>query len=320
MPLLITEDEVQELFAMERALERVEASLRAQHDGQGVNRPRQRIFIPGTTLHYMAAALPGDNLLGLKIYTVTRRGYCFVVLLFEAESGKLLAIIEADHLGRLRTGAASGVATRHMARLEASRVGLVGTGRQARTQLEAVAKVRKISAAWVFSRSEERRRDFCREMSARLNLDVAPAESPEAVVRFGEIIITATNSAQPVVEGAWLRPGVHLNAIGSNMANRREVDAAALARSGVLAVDSLEQAQLEAGDLIHGLPAGPEGWERVIELHEIVAGARPGRRQADEITLFKSCGIALWDVAAAGAIYHRARAQGKGKEFPLGEG
>lgn len=319
MPLRITEEEVQGLFPMELALESVEASLRAQHGGGGVNHPRQRIFIPGTTLHYMAAALPGENLLGLKIYTVTRRGTCFLVLLFEATSGRLLAMIEADHLGRLRTGAASGVATRLMARPEASRVGLVGTGRQARTQLEAVAKVRKISAVRVFSRNEQHRRDFSREMSARLNLEVEPAESAEAAARFGEIVITATNSSQPVVEGAWLEPGVHLNAIGSNMAKRREVDGAALARAGVLAVDSLEQARVEAGDLIHGLPGGPEGWERVIELHEIVTGERPGRRQANEITLFKSCGIALWDVAAAGAIYQRARAQGKGKEFPLGE-
>lgn len=318
MPLLITEEEVQELFPIERALERVEASFLAQNGGRAVNRPRQRIFLPRTSLHYMAAALPDENLLGMKIYTVTRQGLRFVVLLFDAESGELLALIEADHLGRIRTGAATGVATRYMASRQASRVGLIGAGRQARTQLEAVSKVRKISAAWVFSRSEERRSNFCREMAARLGLPVEPAESAESAARFGEIVITATSSAQPVVQGEWIQPGAHLNAIGANMANRREVDERTLSRAGTLAVDSLEQAREEAGDLIQGMASRPGGWESIVELHQIVAGERPGRRSEDEITLFKSTGIALWDVASAGYVYRQARAQGKGKEFPLG--
>jgi alanine dehydrogenase len=314
MPLFISEREVQELFPMARALERVEASFRAQHDGSGINRSRQRIFLPRTSLHYMAAALPGENLVGMKIYTVASASFRFVVLLFEAASGELLAFIEADHLGRIRTGAASGVATMYLAREDARQVGMIGTGRQARTQLEAVALARRIDAVRVFGRDEQRRREFCREMSERLNLRVEPVESAEAAGRFGEIIIAATTSREPVIRGEWLQPGAHVNAIGANMANRREMDDLTLRRAGLIAVDSIEQAREEAGDLILGLPGSGRDWDDVMELHEVVAGTKR-RTSEEEITVFKSCGIALWDVAAAGYVYREALAGGRGREL-----
>ena len=319
MALFLSEADVQALFPMQRALERVEASFHAQHDGKGINRPRQRIFLPGTSLHYMAAALPEENLVGMKIYTVTSASFRFVVLLFDGASGELLALIEADHLGRIRTGAASGVATKYLARPDASRVGMIGTGRQARTQLEAVALVRKIGAVRVFSRDEHRRREFCREMSERLNLAVEPVESAEAAGRFGEIVIAATTSREPVIRGEWLQPGTHVNAIGANMANRREMDDATLKRAGLITIDSIEQAKEEAGDLILGLPGSGRDWDDIVELHEVVGGNR--RRTSDEeITVFKSCGIALWDVAAAGHIYRQALRAGKGRNMELLKG
>jgi alanine dehydrogenase len=316
MTLFISESEVRGLFPMARALERVEASFRAQHDGKGINRPRQRLFLSGCSLHYMAAALPEENLLGMKIYTVTSASFRFVVLLFDAVRGELLAFIEADHLGRIRTGAASGVATKYLARADASRVAVIGTGRQARTQLEAVALVRKAKAARVFGRDALRRREFCREMSARLNLEVEPAESAEAAARFGEIVIAATTSREPVIRGEWLQLGAHVNAIGANMHNRREMDDAALKRAALITVDSLEQAREEAGDLILGLPGSGRDWDDIVELHEVVGGSK--RRTSDEeITVFKSCGIALWDVAAAGYIYRQALEVGKGRSLEL---
>jgi ornithine cyclodeaminase/alanine dehydrogenase-like protein (mu-crystallin family) len=320
MAILLTEAEVVELFPMERALECVDASFRAQHSGQGINRSRERIFLPSLSLHYMAAALPEENALGMKIYTVTKGTFRFIVLLFDASTGDLLAIIEADHLGRIRTGAASGVATGFMARNDATKAGVIGTGRQARTQLEAVSKVRTLASARVYGRDRNRLSEFCREMSAKLMLPVEPAESAEAAVRFGEIVIAATSAAQPVIMGDWVQPGSHLNIVGANMANRREVDDRTLARAGTMAVDSLEQARKEAGDLIHGLAGRAGGWDGVMELHEIVAGARPGRNSADEITLFKSCGIALWDVAAAAFIYREALKKRKGREIEMWRG
>jgi ornithine cyclodeaminase/alanine dehydrogenase-like protein (mu-crystallin family) len=320
MALLLTEEDVQELLPMERAIERVEASFRAQQAGHAVNHSRERIFLPHLSLHYMAAALPEEKFLGMKIYTVSRQAFRFVVLLFDAESGDLMALIEADHLGRIRTGAASGVATQFMARRDATRVGLIGTGRQARTQLEAIAKVRPLTSARVFSRDENRRQNFAREMSDKLRLDIEPAETAEAAVRFGEMVITATNSSQPVVRGEWLQPGAHVNAIGANMATRRELDDEAVRRADFIAVDSIEQAKKEAGDLIQGLPAARGGWERVAELHEVVAGARPARNSPDEITLFKSCGIALWDMAVAGYVFRQARERGRGRDVQLWRG
>jgi len=313
--LRLSERDVQQLLPMDKAIERVEASFLAQHRSEAVNRSRERILLPHSSLHYMAAALPGEKLLGMKIYTVTRSAWRFVVLLFDSESGELLAMIEADHLGRIRTGAASGVATKYMARAGGQvEVGLIGSGRQARTQLEAVAHVRTVTAARVFSRDPERRFAFCREMSERLGIKVMPAECAEEASRPADIVITATTSAQPLLLGDWLRPGTHINAIGANMANRREVDDRTLERAGLVAVDSLAQSKEEAGDLIHGLSHLAHGWEGVVELHEIVAGNRPGRSSVDEITLFKSNGIALWDVAVAGYVYHEARRQRRGEE------
>src|SRR5579863_5192306 len=317
MSLFLTEKDVQEFFPMERALERVEASFLAQHRGQGINRARERIILPHSSLHYMAAALPEEKFLGMKIYTVSSDALRFVVLLFDTESGALLAMIEADHLGRIRTGAASGIATKVLARPDAHRVGLIGAGRQARTQLEAVALVRKLTGAKVFSRNEKSRYEFCREMTLKLQIEIEPAQSAEAAARFGDIVITATTSDQPLIHGEWLRPGTHVNAIGANMANRREMDDLTITRAELIAVDSIDQAKEEAGDLIQGLARLKRGWEGIVELCEIVAGARPGRISNEEITVFKSTGIALWDVASAGYIYREAMARGKGKELGI---
>jgi len=317
MALYLTEADVRELLPMDRAIECVEESFRAWARGGALNRPRQRIFLPGLSLHYMAAAWQEENLIGVKIYTVSRSGFRFLVLLYDAGSGEWLALIEADHLGRIRTGAASGVATKWLARAEASRVGVVGSGRQARTQLEAVAKVRKVIEVKVYSRDPARRAEFAREMAGCLGVAVRAATSAEEAVSFAQVVITATNASVPVVSGDWLQPGTHVNAIGANMPERREVDDGTLARAALVAVDSLEQAKIEAGDLIQGEAALRGGWRGVVELKDIVAGIRPGRTGAGEITFFKSTGLALWDVAAAGEVYRRALEMRRGKELTL---
>ena len=319
MALFLSEQDVQELFPMNKALECVEASSVAQQSGRAANQSRQRLFQPGFSLHYMAAALADEHLAGMKIYTITSGAARFLVLLFDTTTGNLLALMEADHLGRIRTGAASGVATKYLARPDASRVGMIGAGRQARTQLEAVAGVRTLQAARVFARNEAHRVEFCKQMTDILQFPVEPAATAEEAARFGDVVIAATTSAEPVVKGEWLRPGTHVNAVGANMPNRREMDDDALGRAAVIAVDSRDQARGEAGDLIQGLPAVNRSWDELVELKDVVKGSKPLRTSNEQITIFKSCGIAVWDVAAAGLIYREALRMKKGRPFAIWE-
>lgn len=319
MALFLSEQDVQELFPMKQALECVEACSAAQQDGKAANQPRQRLFQPGFSLHYMAAALEDEHLAGMKIYTITSGAARFLVLLFDTATGEMMAVMEADHLGRIRTGAASGVATKYLARVDAATVGMIGAGRQARTQLEAVAGARAIQSARVFARNEARRVEFCKEMADVLQFPVEPAASAEEAARFGDIVITATTSKEPVIKGEWLRPGTHVNAIGANMSNRREMDDAVLRRAAVIAVDSRDQARGEAGDMIQGLSAAGRSWDDLVELKDIVKGSKAWRTSEEQITIFKSCGIAVWDVAAAGAIYQEALRKNKGRPFDIWE-
>ena len=317
MTLFLTESDVQELLTMDRALECVEATFLAQGNERAINRSRERIILPHVSLHYLAGALPDSQLLGMKVYTVSREVARFLVLLYDAASGRLLSLMQADHLGRIRTGAASGIATKYLARPDATRMGLIGTGRQARTQLQAIAQVRKLTAVKVFGRDKDRLQRFCREMSEDLGIPVEPALTAEEATRFGEIVSTATTAQQPVVFGEWLQVGAHVNAVGANAANRRELDDEAVARASLIAVDSLEQGRKESGDLIQALANLGRGWEGIIELYAVVAGKHQGRSSADQITLFKSHGIALWDVAVAGYVYQQALQQGKGKQLEI---
>jgi ornithine cyclodeaminase/alanine dehydrogenase-like protein (mu-crystallin family) len=317
MTVFLTESDVRELLPMDRALECVEASFVAQGNDHAINRSRDRILLPHVSLHYMAGALPESQHVGMKIYTVTPEDVRFLLLLFDTVSGRLLTLMQADYLGRIRTGAASGIATKYLARPDASRAAVIGTGRQAHTQLQAIARVRKLTGVKAFGRDPKRLQAFCREMAEEIGVPVEPASSAEEAIRFGEIVSTATTAQHPVVLGEYLQPGAHVNAIGANTANRRELDDEAVRRAALIAVDSLEQSRKESGDLIQGLANLGRGWESVIELHSVVAGKHPGRSSADQITLFKSHGIALWDVAVAGFIYQQALQQGKGRELEI---
>ncbi len=320
MALVLKEADVEHLLTMPDAIAALETVFRQQHpmagEQQALNRPRGRLQPPGAILHFMTAAAPGLGVYGFKAYTAARPGKVrFVVMLFSTEDGRLLAQIEADKLGQMRTGAASGVATRYLARQDAATVGIVGSGWQARSQLQAICAVRPVQVIRAAGRDPARLRAFCEEMSATVGVPVTPVESAEAAVRDADIVITATNAKEPVVLGDWLKPGAHLNVMGSNWANRREVDERAIARSDLMVIDSKEQGMLEAGDLLMPIQQGLLSWERVHELHEVVAGAIPGRQRAEEITLFKSLGLALEDIAVAEHVYKLARERGGGEEL-----
>ncbi len=320
MTLVLSEDDVRVVLDMPTAIEAVEDSLRRQAAGDAWLHPRRRFELPDRVfLNYMAAADKAGGWMGLKVYTVARGAARFVVLLYRAATGELAAIIEADFLGQMRTGAATGVATKYMSRPEARFAGIIGTGLQARTQLQAISEVRRLARVRAFGRDPVRRADFCQEMSETLGVPVVAASSAEEAVRDAEILVTMTNTVKPVVMGEWLAPGCHVNAAGANFAFRRELESDVVTRAAVIAVDSKEQAQMEAGDLIEPFKEDPSGWGRVCELAEIVSGKLPGRSSAEQITLFKSLGIATWDIAVASRVFARAQTQGLGRHVPLGE-
>jgi ornithine cyclodeaminase/alanine dehydrogenase-like protein (mu-crystallin family) len=320
MTLLLTEADVRSLLTMPIALEVVEESLRQQGNGELVLHPRRRIKLPDNALlHYMAAADPVRGFIGMKIYTVARGVARFVVPLFRSTTGEMAALIEADALGQIRTGAASGVATKYLANANARTACIIGTGYQGRTQLEAVAAVRRLDRVRAFGRDPERRAKFCREMSERIGVAVEPTKSGEEAVRDAEIIITATSATKVVLEGEWLAPGMHINAMGANWPQKRELDTAAVALANKIVVDSIEQTKMEAGDLIQAFGEDQSRWNAVQELSQIVAAKTPGRISADQITLFKSNGIATWDLAAAVRVYEMAVARGMGQSIPIWE-
>lgn len=319
MALYLTEEDVGRLLTMDMALEAVEEGFRLQAQGKATNRPRGRLRLPGGFFHLMAAAAPGLGVMGLKAYaSLGGPGPRFFVHLSSSETGELLALMEASRLGQVRTGAASGVATKYMARQDAAVVGVIGAGYQAETQLEAVCKVRPIREARVFSRTPERRQAFARRMSERLALDVKAVEDAEACVRGADIIVTITNSTSPVLLGRWLEAGVHVNAAGANHWLCRELDDEAVGRADLIVADDVEQAKIEAGALMYAVERGTITWAQVRELWQVVSRELPGRRSQSDVTLFKSLGVALEDVTTAYYVYRRALEEGVGRPLPAG--
>jgi alanine dehydrogenase len=313
--LYLTEAEVANLLPMDDAVRLVREVLRDAGDGRAPVVPRRRVRAAGAVLALMGAAwtpVAGESWLGVKVYAASRTGARFHVLLWDGESGEPLALIEADRLGQVRTGAASAVATEVMARPESERLLVIGSGYQAETQVEAIARVRRLSAVDVYSRTPERREAFARVVAERFGVAARAVDDPARAAAAADIVVTITSAASPVVAGAWLRPGTHVNAAGSNRSDHRELDGEAVRRAAVVAVDDLEGARLEAGDLV---AAAAEGWswQAAVSIGDILQGRTPGRPDAQAVTLFESQGIASEDVAVAAHVYRQALARGLGR-------
>jgi ornithine cyclodeaminase/alanine dehydrogenase-like protein (mu-crystallin family) len=312
--LLLNEDDVRRLLTMAEALEAVEQGLRKLALEEAENIPRGRARTDHAVLHIMGAAAKTLGYMGAKVYSSHKKNAAqFVVPLFDGKSGALVCLMQADYLGQLRTGAASGVATKYMARPDATEVGIFGSGKQARTQLEAVCHVRRVRQAHVYSRSEQNRRRFAEEMSARCGVEVVAADRPELAAEKKDIICTATDSREPVLFARWICPGAHVNAVGSNHLARVELDPGVLGRCATVVVDSKDQARVEAGDFQQPLEDGTLRWENVRELGQVIVGRHPARRRPDDVTLFKSLGIGIEDVAVAARVYTKAQAEGVGR-------
>ena len=263
----------------------------------------------------MAGAIPGY--FGYKAYTVTAGKTNFLFFLYSAQTTDLLAIIEADALGQKRTGAASGLATRILAKPDSSQATIFGAGWQAQSQLLAIDAARTLKRIWIASRRPERREAFIKKMQPQVKAELVSANSAEEAVRSSDIVTTITSSREPVLKGEWLPAGVHINAAGGNLLLRREIDDDVVLKANRLVVDSLDQSKIESGEFLGVIESGKRHWEDFIELRDVVAGFKPGRTNSSDITLFKSGGIGMEDVAIGKLIYERAVERQVGKTLDL---
>lgn len=308
MTIHITEADVARLVTMDDAIHALETSFMAWSEPATVNLPRQRASTQqGAAFNLMGASYGRGGVYGMKAY-LGGRGYH--VMLYALETAELLAVIDANFASQLRTGAASGLATRLLANPDAATLAVIGSGKQARAQVMAVCAERKIREIRVFSPNAENRADFARRMEAEMKIAARPAESGAACVEGADVVVTITKAAEPVLNAAWLSPGAHVNAAGANSANRREIDGDTVLRATVRATDDRAQAQLEGAEFRDLVAAGKLAWTDVSELGDLLTGKTPGRRAAADITVFKSLGIALEDIAFGKLIYEKAKAAG----------
>jgi ornithine cyclodeaminase/alanine dehydrogenase-like protein (mu-crystallin family) len=315
MALLLKEADVKELLTMDDALPVIEDAFASVATGDAVNVPRVRGTLPEVTLNVLAAVSRKLDAAVVKCYPVVRKdvtvGSSLTVLVYRISTGALDAIVEASVLGQVRTGAASGVAAKYMARPDSRVMTIFGAGFQAQSQVEALTRaIPTLERINVVSRSAERARQFC---SGLTGVEAVHVKDIEQAIAAADVITTATGSARPLFDGAWLRPGVHVNAVGSNYAEKRELDAAAVRRASRIVVDDVAVAKIESGDLI----GADLDWSSIRPLSDVVAGRAPGRASRDEITLFESQGLGLEDLAVACHVVRRARESGRGVEIPI---
>lgn len=309
LPLYVTEAEVGDLLTPADAIEAVERCFRRLAAREVENRPRYRQRFEGGALAVMSAVDNELGLAGLKSYIATAHGTAFVVCLFSVAKAELLAVIEADKLGQLRTGAASGVAAKHLAREGAKSLGVLGCGWQAESQVQSIREtVPSIERVVAYCRTEKRLKAFCKRVGAEAGETHRDAAGQD-------VVVTATTSKDPVLRGEWLEPGALVCAIGANDRRSRELDNVVLERSAFVCCDSIEQAKLESGDLIEPIEQGILDWLEVHELQEVVAGEVQGRQSDEDVVLFKSNGLAAWDVAIGALALDRARERGVGREL-----
>lgn len=316
MAIYLNEAEVGSLLDMTMAMDAVEAVMAAHARGETIDFPRQRVRLPSSITHLLQGGVPALNLTGFKVYTSAGGRARFWVHLFDAGNGDPVAVLEADRLGMTRTGAAGGVAAKWLARPDARIAGVFGAGWQAQGQVVALCAARPIERVKVFARNAERLAAFCAQMSRETGREVVPAASAEETVRGSDVVVTITTSPKPLFEAEWLEVGCHINAAGSNSLARQELSEAAVRRADVICVDSREVAVKEAGDLMPLLEKGRTQPGRWVELGEVIAGIRPGRTDARQITLFESQGMAIQDIALAARVVAAAREKGLGSALP----
>jgi ornithine cyclodeaminase len=327
MTRIVRQDEVLALLPMADCIEAVEVALRALAGGEAVLPLRQAMWLPDRSglLGVMPAHLGPPGILGIKVITVMPGNHGTeldahqgAVLLFEADRGRLLAVVDASAVTAIRTAAASAVATRALAREDAGDLAILGTGTQARSHLEAMRLVLELRRVRVWGRSAEHARAFARHETDRHGAAIEPVATARDAVEGADVVCTVTSAREPVLQCAWLAPGAHVNAVGACLPTTRELDTEAIARSRFY-VDTREGAFHEAGDFLIARSEGAVADDHIAgEIGEVLIGKVPGRRSPDDITVFESLGIGIYDVAAAHRVWLNAEARDGGIEVELG--
>lgn len=320
MPLYLTSPEIATLIDMQDALASTEEAMKLLGRDGTVNEPRRRMPLPSSSLQMLAGSMPSRGVYGQRSYAssrLTRSSKFNRLMLYATADHSWLAIMDCARISLLRTGAATAVAAKYLARTDADTIGIIGTGRQAAIQLEAICASRPIRHVKAFGRDATRRAEFSARMSEQLKIPVEAAASAQACVAGAAIVVAATKSPTPVIEGAWLSPGTHVTGMGANSTNRSELDDATVLAAAVIATDDVAQSRIEAGEFVSLTHDGRLSWDRVSQLSDIVQGTRPGRTSPADITLFKSLGLGIEDVALAAIVYERAIARGVGRRIDL---
>jgi len=315
MAIFLRDSEVSESLTMNQMIEKIESMQSHYGEGEASNLPRRKIIASGGMLAVMGGGLFYEGVLGVKTYTVVKGQYSFQVSLYDAETGKLLCYTQANRLGQLRTGATTAVAAKYLTTKSNMTIGIIGTGYQAATQLEAVSKVRDIANILAFSRTESSRQQFAENMSTSLQIPVTSAKSAEETVKNSDLVICIAATMDPVINGDWISSGTTLVAAGPTTWRANEVDTLTIKRAHKIVVDSIEQAPIESGDLSSSVDQGIIQWSQLVELRHIVSGNQSGRDNNAQIIYAKLMGTGVADVAAAKLAYDTAKQLGIGTEM-----
>jgi alanine dehydrogenase len=315
--LHLTEADLKPLMDMGEAIACLEKGFGRWGEPDVINMTRRRGFSSQGTIMMMGAVDGPSGIYGFKTYfpNKLRMSAGVYVTLHSFAEGRLLAMMQAEAMSQMRTGAASGLATKLLANEDASALGIIGTGKQAFAQTAALCHVRPIKHILAFGRDEEKRDAFVKRLKTELKIETRGVDDARNAVEPADIVVTSTNSATPVFDGAWLKPGSHVNAAGANHASRSEIDEVAMARTALISTDDREQAKIEAAEFVTRAREGLLDWASVVELGELVTGKIRGRTSAADITLFKSLGIAYEDVLYAQSLYGEAVKAGIGQRF-----
>jgi alanine dehydrogenase len=314
MPILLSDEDVRSLATMHGAVDTLTNAFRDEATGDVQIGPRANLLLPNGWIRLAAAAMPKQGILGYKEFHRTEgQGVRYSIQLYDNDDGHLLAMLDGNHITALRTGAAAGVALQYLSPQRIETLAVIGSGSEARTQLEAFAAVATARRGLVFSPNRENRQRFCDEMSDLAGFELRPAASAEEAAREADVVLlaTKTGSAGPALLGDWLHPGVHVTSIGSTLPTQREIDERSWVVADLIALDTPTLLD-ESGDAIAAREAGTIDNAKIVQLADIVAGSSPGRAEDDQITLYKSVGTALQDIATARYVYEEARRSGVG--------